>query len=65
MLTLILSVFGTCFLGITLLVVIYCVLFGGKSDLDDIDEQLKMKRFLIKYQNHVEGKKDDSGIIYK
>jgi len=65
MIGLISYVFLICFCVITGLVTAYCILFGAKKEMDTIDDSIKMKRFIRKYQNHVDGIKDESGIIYK
>ena len=51
MLELILLVFGACFLGITLLVIIGCVLFGSKDVRKEYEEELRMRRFMREYMD--------------
>ncbi len=51
MLELILLVFGACFLGITLLVIIGCVIFGSKDVRKEYEEELRMRRFMREYMD--------------
>jgi len=58
---LILLVMGICFVSISFLVFLACMLLGSGKDVSmEYEESMKLKRFMRKYQNHVDGVKDES-----
>jgi len=63
MITVTFMVFGACFLSISFIVFLACILLGSRKDIsNEYEETIKMKRFLRKYQKHVDGVKDESGV---
>ena len=61
MITLIVLVIGICFLSISLIVFLACMVLGSGKDVSmEYEESIKLKRFMRKYQNHVDGIKDES-----
>jgi hypothetical protein len=60
MLELISIVFGLCFIGISFIVFLVCILFGHKDDTQQFEERLRMDRFMKKY-NEYESAKEKVG----
>ena len=59
MIGLTLTVFGLCFISISIIVFLVCMLLGDDRNIEQ-DDRIKMAKFMRKYQNYVDGFKDES-----
>ena len=54
MIGLTLTVFGLCFISISIIVFLVCMLLGDDRNIEQ-DDRIKMAKFMRKYQNYVDG----------
>ena len=63
MVSLVLLVFGVCFIAISLIVFLACMLLGADKDIaSEYEESIRMKRFMRKYLEHRNEIKDHSAV---
>lgn len=56
MLELVGIVFGLCFIGISLIVFLVCILLGHKDDVSLFEEKIRMDKFMQKYEEYEKSK---------